>query len=206
MTDSITNLDSSFMNILIWSFKGGVGKTTLSLSIALAKKFGIISNDLYSPIEDILPVGHARILSIAEEIPEIPKEYDIIYDMGGHIDKRIVDVAQKVDCAIIPTRRNTIDLKSTVNCINEVKGYVKNIIVVCNFCKNEEDLVYTKEVVNEYFQDIPVMPLKESKLFGHFIDKKTNIDDLVSVNGLSRYIYNDVYGQFQAILSKLNLN
>ena len=43
------------MKIAIYNFKGGVGKTAISLNLDLETGWGVVTNESYSPIEDALP-------------------------------------------------------------------------------------------------------------------------------------------------------
>ena len=43
------------MKIVIFNIKGGQGKTSLAVNLALTLNAGVITNDVYSPIEKVLP-------------------------------------------------------------------------------------------------------------------------------------------------------
>ena len=51
----VLSSDICSMKLLIWNLKGGQGKTSLSLAIALEKGFYVLTNDVHSPIDEILP-------------------------------------------------------------------------------------------------------------------------------------------------------
>ena len=68
------------MKIAIWNLKGGQGKTVLSLSLAMLKGFYVVTNDVHSPIDDVLPEGHALRLGIKDVLPDVPDNIDLIYD------------------------------------------------------------------------------------------------------------------------------
>ena len=78
------------MKTTVYNFKGGVGKTVLSLNLALTMEYSIVTNDIYSPIEKVL--DEDRILKIHHDeiLPAFPADYNIIFDLGGHIDKRAI--------------------------------------------------------------------------------------------------------------------
>ena len=42
------------MKIVVWNLKGGQGKTVLSMAIAMLEGFYVVTNDIHSPIDEVL--------------------------------------------------------------------------------------------------------------------------------------------------------
>jgi len=71
------------MKITIYNFKGGVGKTSIALNIALNLGLPVVTNDIYSPLERLL--GEDKFIKLAKDqtIPTLSSEHSIIFDFGG---------------------------------------------------------------------------------------------------------------------------
>ena len=112
------------MKVTTWSLKGGVGKTSIALNIALTCKCKIIINESYSLLKNFLNDKELLQLGMSEKIPAIPKDESVVFDMGGGVDKRVIDCLKQSDFLLIPTTANDIDLQSTINTIQEVQKYI----------------------------------------------------------------------------------
>lgn len=66
------------MKIVIWNLKGGQGKTVLALSLAMLKGFYVVTNDVRSPIDEILLEGRAHRMGINESLPDVPDNVNLI--------------------------------------------------------------------------------------------------------------------------------
>ena len=67
--------------ITIYNFKGGPGKTSCAMNIALTMDYGVVTNDIYSPIEEVF--DNVLKVSPSEEFPDFPTDAEVIFDLGA---------------------------------------------------------------------------------------------------------------------------
>ena len=94
------------MSIVVYSIKGGVGKTTLSVQISQMLDYTYVTNDSHSSAHNLMPEEKGFLVS-SEEYEEIPYDDKVVYDFGGFKDTRINDIIKKSNKIVIPMRRQS---------------------------------------------------------------------------------------------------
>lgn len=192
------------MKIAVYNFKGGVGKTSISLNLAMTLKYGIITNDIYSPLEKVLPKKRLLKLALKQKCPNIPKDYNIIFDLGGYPDDRAIDILKQSNFVIIPTTSSYLDLQNTISSLEEIKQYNNNIIVVANKA-TDEDLSVVLNVLRAMNYDYPIAKIKKSTVMENLFKDKTSVSSIVDEGGLKAYHYKAVRDQFVDLIKLLKI-
>lgn len=166
------------MRILVANIKGGVGKTVpVSLNLALLYKFNVLTNDNHSLITQVLG-KNGLILEGDQAIPPTPEDFNVIYDMGGKVDARLIDGAKKADVILVPFIMDTFfDTQATISTIAALEEYNTNIIVIANKTENGDYSRVRKEI-RKHFQ-YPVMELKKSTAYKNAVHKRIPITQLI---------------------------
>lgn len=186
------------MKITVFNLKGGQGKTTVSLALALSYGFLVVTNDEYSPIDKVLPKGHAKILKHAEQLPVVPDEVDIIYDFGGYPDARILSAMEKSQWVIVPVIYDSpLDVQVTIKSVREIEKHNKNILLVANKSKSE-DVEALQKIFKDFFS-YPLLRIKKSTAFVKMIKTKQSLQELTENNMLLRHSYKEPLEQIEAI-------
>jgi len=191
------------VHLTIYNFKGGVGKTSIALNIALARNFGIVTNDVYSPLERVLPEKQFLKIYQNKPFPTLSNEINVIYDLGGRIDKRAIGVIKESDFVIIPTTGDYINLQVTIDAIAEIEKYSKKIIIVANRAQ-KNDFSEIKKNLNIFYNYF-VIELKESKVFSNIFKEKKSISAICNKGGLKAYSYRIINEQFNILLNHIGL-
>jgi MinD-like ATPase involved in chromosome partitioning or flagellar assembly len=131
------------MSYVVYSIKGGVGKTTLSVQISQMLDFTYVTNDSHSSAHNLMPEEKGFLVS-KEEYKEIPFDENVVYDFGGFKDERIKDILTKVNKVVIPTLTSIVDVQATLATLKDVINVNKNIIIVINRTKNNNKAVELK--------------------------------------------------------------
>ena len=190
------------MAITVFSAKGGVGKTLTSLNLAYTKQWMIITNDTLSPLQTVMKKEHLLKLKPDQEIPTIKSDAPIIFDMGGHLDPRVIKAIKQSTKVIIPFLVDEMTMKVTALTIKEVEQYSKNIILLANKIKTDNEFEMAKMAMS-IICDYPVLRLKESKALPKIFSSKESIKQMISKGGLKKYHYQSVNDQFEDLIQEI---
>jgi len=192
------------MKIAVYNYKGGVGKTRISLNLSLSLDFGVITNDVYSPLERVLDPERLLKLDIGQPIPDLPNDADVIFDLGGYPDERAVRILEISDFVLIPVMLDFGDLQVTLDFINEIQEFNNNIVVIANKT-TKGDFEQIEEVIHEFFPQISVLEIKQSRALPNLFQERKSIRDMVNEGGMKKFHFTPIAEQFDAIIHHLNI-
>jgi len=191
------------MRIVVWNLKGGQGKTVLSLNLAMLEGAFVVTNDVHSPIDDVLGEDRALRLSMRDELPNVPPEIPLIYDFGGYPDARIIEAAKAANHILIPiVYESPLEMQVTINAISEIERYNPNITIILNKAK-AGDYERAYEVLGKFYE-YPILEVKQSTAFARSIEQKKSLQQLVDENHLFSFHYSKPLEQLRNILSHIN--
>ena len=182
------------MSFVVYSIKGGVGKTTLSVQISQMFDYTYVTNDSHSSAHNLMPEEKGFLVS-SEEYDEIPFDENIVYDFGGFKDTRINNIIKQANKIIIPTLTSIVDVQATMATLKDVAQINKNIIIAINRTKNNNKAIELKEYLTEEikksFQDleISIIFVRESSVLEDSLFDCEYVETKAGTNRFKRHIY-----------------
>ena len=182
------------MSIVVYSIKGGVGKTTLSVQISQMLDYTYVTNDSHSSAHNLMPEVKGFLVS-SEEYEEIPYDDRVVYDFGGFKDTRINDIIKKSNKIVIPTLTSIVDVQATLATLKDVIEINKNIIIVVNRTKNNNKSIELKEYLLEEIEklygkvNIPIIFVRDSSVLEDSLFDCEYVEIKAGNNRFKRHIY-----------------
>lgn len=194
------------MKIVFFNLKGGQGKTSLAVNLALTLDMNIITNDIFTPYDRVLPDKYFIKIEKDKDFPEFEEDIDIIYDLGGWIDERTLELIRQADLIIIPMINKSINNGVSINSINSVLKYNKNILIIANSIERPSDYEDIAKIVEYYFQkeNIPILEIKKTTALDKIFEKGMSIDRIIDENKALAFPYRKFMEQFNKIIKFIN--
>ena len=211
------------MKIAVYSSKGSAGKTPISTNIALDKDFCIGTNEAFHVYEGFIPDNQLIALHTEEAFPSdlVEHDIDIVFDLAGSISKLAVSISSALkmaDVVIVPVYNEYKALVASLNTINQIREINTNIVVVATKLQKQKRDVFTDNwtqsedfknieaaVKSKFGSDIPVLPLKFSKVFDNIFEEQKSIRQMMNATGLAKHTYKDVAKQFDEIYKVIGI-
>jgi hypothetical protein len=199
------------MKTLFFTKKGGHGKTTHAIGYALYSDSILYTNDcdngtlkIYG---DMFKNCKLRPFGIGEEI-EVDEKDNLVFDMGGFEDNRILQIASFVDVCVVPVfYQSRADFEPFINTILELEKYNKNIVILIN--NTEKDYIGELESLLKEKFSYKIFVVSRSKYIRRLADENKTIFDLYKLGGLDKYMVRNLikeieefYGYLQNINTK----
>lgn len=176
--------------VTVFNKKGGVGKTSLALNLAKDLDFYLLSND-----DSIIETTYEK-AKIMEEI-ELIEGANIVYDLGGFVDKNINEIIKASNLIIIPTIADLNSLKRTLNSKKELEAVNSKIIIVANILKSNKDLEFINEFIKADFS------IRESKIFQRSYITKQSVSEIYNESSFNKHIYRNIFKEYEALLNHI---
>lgn len=185
------------------NFKGGQGKTSISLNLAYTFDYGIVSNETYTTLKNHLDNDH--LLIATDTIPE--RLDDVIYDFGGGVSKHMADVLKRSQVVIIPFIVEQANVEVTIETITSVLEMNKNIILVPNKIKNtDKDFKTLLDTLKEFgFENFPICPIRTSTALQNIFLEHRTIAQMQAEGGLNGFNYRKVTDDFNNLINLINI-
>ena len=191
------------MKIVVWNLKGGQGKTVLSMAMAMLEGFYVVTNDVHSPIDEVLGEDRALRMGMRDGLPEVPPGIDLIYDFGGYPDARIIEAAKQADCIIVPiTYESPLEMQVTINALSEIEKYSDRIVIVLNKAK-PGDYDRARTVLAEFDYAYPIFEVKQSTAFSRAIEQKKSLQQMVDESPLFSFHYSKPLEQVRSLIKAI---
>jgi len=178
--------------------KGGVGKTSFAFNVAKDLDYFLISND-DSVIESLYP-DKARIMKKIKYIPDA----NIIYDLGGFIDKNSIEVLKNSDIVFIPALLDINSVKRTINTINEVKGFCEEIVILINNFNTKDLDKYSGAVEALKKEGLDIVFAPKSEAIPNSLYTGKTITEQVNSSKLTARSFKRIYEVYSRILERIN--
>jgi MinD superfamily P-loop ATPase len=192
------------MKIVVWNLKGGQGKTVLSLAIAMLEDFYVVTNDVHSPIDEVIGTDRALRMGMRDSLPEVPPELNLIYDFGGYPDARIIEAAKMADCVIVPIiYESPLEMQVTINALSEIEKYTDRIVIVVNKAKTG-DYERAERVLREFDYHYPIFEVKQSTAFSRAIEHKKSLQQMVNESPLFSFHYSKPLEQVRSLIAAIS--
>jgi len=208
------------MIVTVYSAKGGAGKTPISVNMALEHNWAIGTNDTISILSIQEGIHENRLIEIRpdEEFPEIPKDYEIVFDLGGALAEgsspSILSAVKQSDVVIVPICADPRSIAGGVITLRELQSYGKRTLVVATKLERTrtepkkvpiEDTEAFKTIKESLessgFGDLMLLPLRYSRAFENIFKTGVSIEAMVREGGIQAWSYRDLAGQLAAINS-----
>ncbi len=182
------------MSFVVYSIKGGVGKTTLSVQISQMLEYTYVTNDSHSSAHNLMPEEKGFLVS-SEEYEEIPYDENVVYDFGGFKDTRINDIIKQANKIIIPTLTSIVDVQATLATLKDVIEINKNIVIIVNRAKNNNKAIELKEYLDDEIKklnsniNIPIIFVRESSVLEDSLFDCDYVENKAGNNRFKRHIY-----------------
>ena len=181
------------MIVTVANFKGGVGKTLVSLFVGADLRADIYSNDKQGIIHDIFDFYHH-----SDNLNGIKADkQNIVFDTGGFSDD-ISKVLTKSDLVIVPTLSDINSIKTTLDSIEEYINYNQNILVIETMQKGN-DLIESALSDSFHNSDIPLFKLRYSKAFDNAILEGITVQEHINKDNRNKFIYRGVLDDMKII-------
>ena len=207
------------MRIVVYSGKGGDGKTPIATNIALDRNYGIGTNEHFHIFDGFIPDDNLLALKANEPFPQIPDDLDIVFDLAGSITENSISITsalRQADIVIVPISNEVKALVAGIGTIREILRFTNNILVVATKLEKGRKEFFTddwtqsaeylnvKTQVQSHLGDIPVLPLRFSKVFNAIFEQEKSIKQLMQADPLARHNYRQVFEQFNDIYKHID--
>lgn len=185
------------MKIAIFSTKGGVGKTSISASLAIDLNYHLITNDLSNIIN-----MYSKAKYRTGQLPLFTDE--VIYDLGGFKDPAANAAIEDCDCLVIPITPDSNALLKGLETIRNFKH--KKIIVVGNNIETEKDKKDIELVINQYFSSLNIefFYIRKTKMFKNAMEAGLSALKLFEKDNLSRHTYKNGIHDYLLLLKRFS--
>ncbi len=182
------------MSFVVYSIKGGVGKTTLSVQISQMFEYTYVTNDSHSSAHNLMPEEKGFLVS-SEEYDEIPYDDNVVYDFGGFKDTRINNIIKQANKIVIPTLTSIVDVQATLATLKDVIEINENILIIVNRAKNNNKATELKEYLEDEIKklnsaiNIPIIFVRESSVLEDSLFDCEYVETKAGNNRFKRHIY-----------------
>ncbi len=217
--DALYNSLTDKFIIFTAGYKGGIGKSIISLGLAKELNIPYITNDKGSAISGEIPFYEYTYFTYDFKIDEKFKNSKaVIIDLAGCfiMDKIIFKLIEKANLIILPTGENPyLDFTGSLFTSNNLYEINKNLLfIVSNISQLEMPTILESfnEIKNnyEFLKDIKVLPLeKNNSIINESLSKKIsytqsfnnlNIDGKLSKNFINNWkdITNEIVSRIKS--------
>jgi len=135
LTLGMDKIDLSKSKIGVIGHKGGVGKSTLAMQIALACGLKIVDLDAYGTLGSRLD----NVLSFGEDEEIYLPKNGYVVDFGGYAHQLEDDIIAELDLLIVPFYPDELIVETTYNMLNGFEENDTPILFVANRIKTKDE-------------------------------------------------------------------
>ena len=196
--------------IAVYNEKGRVGKTPLSLEIALRLGYNYATNQNRprKDIEAIIPEGEFLQVGPNEAFPALDDDFPVVFDLAGELvgyERSIVSALEQVDLIIVPVVNEPDAIMGTAYAITEIKTLetiTASFVAVANMLRKPEELEEVKgQLLPLIGEEIPVIPIRYSKAFDRILSEGEPVQSFVERGGLYAWSFRNVAREIEHLMS-----
>lgn len=203
-------------DIVMWSTKGGVGKTTLSCELSSFFQVPVIDCDKEICLDGENSYSshyeknaNADVLSFPWDDPiaisSLPSP--AIYDFGGYLSEQRLEfeVAKKARLIIIPIDTDALGVAKAVESYNLIFPYNSNITFVLNRYSDPKDFENIKSSIEKAIGDeVSMLKFKQYQIIPIASRENIPVYKKAQENGLSRHKYQLLIKELNDIFAKIS--